>query len=178
MKTLQIIQKLSKIGKILCKIVFILCIVGFCFCAVGIASLALGAKTVKIGSITMESLIKTEAELTMGTLYASMIVAMILCSGKAVLAKYAEHYFRGEIEDGSPFNQIRAAELKRLGILTICIPIGTQIIAETVYDALSHIWNNAAPLELDNSGSVALGIMFIVLSLICRYGAECQKGEV
>ena len=71
-------------------------------------------------------------------------------------------------------NQIIA----RLGILTICIPIGTQIIAEIVYAALSHIWNNVAPLELDNSGSVALGIMFIVLSLICGYGAECQKGEV
>lgn len=88
MKTLQIIQKLSKIGKVLCKIVFIFCIVGFCFCAVGIASLALGAKTIKIGSVTLESLTKTEAELTMGTLYASMIVTMILCSGKAVLAKY------------------------------------------------------------------------------------------
>lgn len=178
MKTLQIIQKLSQIGKVLCKIVFIFCIVGFCFCAVGIASLALGAETIKIGRITLESLVETKAELTMGTLYTSMIIAMILCSGKAILAKFAEHYFKGEIEDGTPFHPIRAAELKRLGIFTICIPIGTQIIAEIVYAALSHIWNNVAPLELDNFGSVALGIMFIVMSLIFRYGAECQKSEM
>ena len=32
------------------------------------------------------------------------------------------------------------------------------------------------PLEvLDNDGSVTLGIMFIVLSLICRYGAELHE---
>ena len=172
MKTLQTIQKLSKIGKVLCKIVFVFCIVGFCFCAVGIASLALGAETIKIGSITLESLLETEAELTMGTLYTSIIVAMILCSGKAVLAKFAEYYFKGEIEDGTPFNQERAGELKQLGILTICIPIGTQIVAEMVYAALSYIWGNTVPLELDNSGSVTLGIMFIVMSLICKYGAE------
>lgn len=177
MKTLQIIQKLSKVGKVLCKIVFIFCIIGFCFCAVGIASLALGAETIKIGNITLESLTETEAGLTMGTLYTSMAVAMILCSGKAVLAKFAEHYFKGEIEDGTPFDEIRAAELRRLGILTICIPIGTQIVAEIVYAALSQIWNSAVPLKLENSGSIALGVMFIVMSLICTYGAECRKGE-
>ena len=80
-------------------------------------------------------------------------------------------------QDGSISISVLQTEEKRLGILTICIPIGTQIIAEIVYDALSHIRNKVAPLELDNSGSVALGIMFIVFSLICRYGAECQKGE-
>ena len=32
------------------------------------------------------------------------------------------------------------------------------------------------PLEvLDNDGSVTLGIMFMVLSLICRYGAELHE---
>ncbi len=178
MKTLQIIQKLSKIGKVLCKIVFILCIVGFCFCGVGIASLALGAETIKIGSITLESILETEAELSIGTLFAFMAAAMILCTGEAVLAKFAEHYFKGEIKDGTPFDMQRADELKQLGILTICIPIGTQIVAEIVYAALSHIWDNVAPLQLENAGSVALGIMFIVMSLICRYGAEREKGEV
>ena len=34
-----------------------------------------------------------------------------------------------------------------------------------------------APLQLDNDGSVTLGIMFIVLSLICRYGAELREGK-
>ena len=32
-----------------------------------------------------------------------------------------------------------------------------------------------APLQLDNDSSVTRGIMFIVLSLICRYGAELRE---
>lgn len=32
-----------------------------------------------------------------------------------------------------------------------------------------------APLRLDNAGSVALGVMFLILSLICKYGADIYK---
>ena len=51
------------------------------------------------------------------------------------------------------------------------LTIGKNRIVGTLF------YGYVAPLELDNSGSVALEIMFIVLSFICRYGAECQKGE-
>ena len=43
MKTLNIIQRLSRIGRILSKIIFIFCIIGFCGCIVGILSMAIGA---------------------------------------------------------------------------------------------------------------------------------------
>lgn len=81
-KTLNNIQKLSNIGKVLSRIVFIFCIIGFCGCIVGILSMALGAPTLKIGGVT-----------------------------------------------------------------------------------------------LDSDGSVALGVMFIVMSLGCRYGAELREGK-
>ncbi len=41
MKTLNTIQKLSKIGKVLSRSAFIFCIIGFCGCIVGILSMAL-----------------------------------------------------------------------------------------------------------------------------------------
>lgn len=178
MKTLNTIQKLSKIGKVLSKIMFIFCIIGFCGCIVGILSMALGAPTLKIGGVTLESILNTEAEVTIGTVYAAMAAGMILCAGEAVLAKFAEHYFKRELADGTPFNLGGAKEMQRLGILTICVPIGTQIVAEIVYAVLEQTIHGVAPLELDNGGSVALGVMFLVVSLICKYGAELsQPGE-
>lgn len=96
MKTLNNIQKLSKIGKVLSRIVFIFCIIGFCGCIVG--------------------------------------------------------------------------------ILAICIPIGTQMIAEIVYAVMEQAMQGVAPFQLGYSGSVALGVMFIVMSLGCRYGAELREG--
>lgn len=175
MKTLNTIQKLSKIGKVLSKIVFIFCIVGFCGCIVGILSMTLGTPTLKIGGVTLESILNTEAEVTVGTVYAAMTTGMILCAGEAVLAKFAEHYFKRELADGTPFTLGGAKEMQRLGILTICIPICTQIIAEIVYAVMEQTVQGVAPLRLDNNGSVALGVMFIVLSLICRCGTEIYE---
>ena len=175
MKTLNNIQKLSKIGKVFSRIVFIFCIIGFCGCIVGILSMALGAPTLKIGGLTLESILSMEAGVTTGTVYAAMAAGMILCAGKAVLAKFAEHYFKRELADGTPFNLGGAKELMRLGIFTICLPIGTQIVAEIVHAVMEQTMQGVAPLQLDNDGSVTLGIMFIVLSLICRYGAELHE---
>lgn len=175
MKTLNVIQKLSKIGKVLSKIMFIFCIVGFCGCIAGILSMALGAPTLKFGDVTLEGILNTEAEVTIGTVYAAMVAGMILCVGEAVLAKFAEHYFKRELADGTPFSLGGAKEMQRLGILTICIPIGIQIIAEIVYAVMEQTMQGVAPLRLDNAGSVALGVMFLVVSLICKYGAEIYE---
>ena len=67
MKTLNTIQKLSKIGQIFSKIIFIFCIIGFCGCIVGILSMAIGAPTLKIGGVTLESILSIEAGVTTGT---------------------------------------------------------------------------------------------------------------
>ena len=175
MKTLKTIQTLSKIGKVLSKIMFIFCIIGFCGCIVGILSMALGAPTLKIGGVTLESILNTEAEVTIGTVYAAMAAGMILCAGEAVLAKFAEHYFKRELADGTPFTFAGAKAMLRLGILTICLPIGTQIIAEIIHAVIEQAMQDVAPLRLDSVGSVALGVMFIVMSLICRYGADMYE---
>ena len=177
MKTLNIIQRLSMIGKILSKIMFIFCIIGFCGCIVGILSMSLGAPTLKIGGVTLESILNTEADVTVGTVYAAMAAGMILCAGEAVLSKFAEHYFKRELADGTPFDLGGAKELMRLGILAICIPIGTQIIAEIVYAVMEQTLHGVARLQFDHSSSVTLGVMFIVLSLICRYGTELCEGK-
>lgn len=158
MKTLNNIQKLSKIGKVLSRLVFVFCIIGFCGCIVGILSIALGAPTLKIGGVTLKSILSIEAGVTTGTAYAAMAAGMILCAGEAVLAKFAEHYFKRELADGTPFDLGGAKELMRLGILAICIPIGMQMIAEIVYAVMEQALHGVAPFQSDYSGSVALAM--------------------
>lgn len=168
MKYLQMIQKLSKIGKVLSEVIYIMSIVGFFLCLVGVVSLVLGADTIKI----LDGWIQKEANITTETIYLALIIAMIFCVSRAILSKYWQHYFKGELQDETPFNEARAIELRRIGILTICISLVAQIVAEIVYQTLSSIWNCNYTLNMDNVGSVILGIMCIVMSLIFRYGAE------
>lgn len=131
-----------------------------------------GVDTSMIVKTTLKSMLSVGAEVTAGTVYAAMAAGMVFCAGEAVLAKFAEHYFKRELADGTPFTLDGAKELNRLGVLTICLPIGTQIAAEIVHAVMEQAMQGVAPLSLNSSASAALGVMFIILSLICRYGAE------
>ena len=177
MKTLITIQTLAKIGKAFSKIIYVCCIVGFCCCIVGIVSLAIGAETFKLGGVTVHSMIENKAGMNLPTLYASMAVGLLFCASEAVLCKFAEIYFKNELADGNPFTLRGAKELMRLGILTVAIPLGTVIICSIGVSIADNVYPGIDKLSIGEFSSVGLGIMMIVLSLFCRYGAELNEGK-
>ncbi len=177
MNTLKTIQTLAKIGKVFSKIIFVCCIVGFCGCIVGIVSLSLGAETFKLGGVTIHSMIESEAGMNLPTLYASMAVGLLFCAAEAVLSKFAEAYFKHELADGDPFTLRGAKELLRLGILTVAIPLGTVIVCSIGVAIADNMVPGIDKLSIGEFPSVGLGVMMIVLSLFCRYGAERNEGK-
>lgn len=176
MKTLKTIQTLSKVGKILCTIIFIFSLIGAIGCAVGIITLAVIPDGFKLGGVTIHGLIEKSADVNLGTGYAAMGMGIVLCAGEAVLCKIAKRYFVNELEAGTPFTFEGAKELIRLGILTICIPLGTTILAALVYGIVNVIYlGDIGDVNLNNFGSVALGVTFIIVGLLCRHGAEISQ---
>ena len=138
----------------------------------GIASFALGAGTLRLGGVTIRGLVHADTSLSEGALYAAMTAGLIVMAGEAVLSRFAAGYFAQALADGTPFRAESARSLLRLGILTICIPLGTQILAEIACAVLEKTSSGAVELPLGADGSVVLGVMFIVLSLVCRCAAE------
>ena len=177
MNTLKTIQTLAKIGKVFSKIIFVCCIVGFCGCIVGIVSLALGAETFKLGGVTIHSMIEKDAGMNLPTLYASMAVGAVFCAAEAILCKFAESYFKNELADGHPFTLRGAKELLRLGILTVAIPLGTVIVCSIGVAIADNFFPEIEKLSYDGYASVGLGVMMILSSLFCRYGAEVCDGK-
>ncbi|MBQ3355762.1 MAG: DUF2975 domain-containing protein [Clostridia bacterium] len=175
MKSLKTIQVLAKIGRIFSKIIFILCIVCFCICIVGLISLIAGFESFKVGGVTIRSIIENKAGLSTAALYTEIGVGMVLCASEAVLSKFAEIYFRNELADGTPFTTRGAKELKRLGILAIVIPICTAIVCSIGIAAVTAAHPEMNELTLDRFTSLGLGVMMIVTSVICRYGAELRE---
>lgn len=175
-KTLGTIQKLSNVGKILSKIVFIFSIIGFVGCIAGIISLSVFPDGgFKIGGMTIHGLAETNADISMGTAYTAMAIAIVFCAGEAVLAKFAGNYFKHELDAGTPFTFDGAKEMLRLGILTICIPAATSTIAAITYAIMSHAFTGVDKLDFSNAFSIGLGVMFIIMSLICKHGAEVSQ---
>lgn len=176
MKTLNTIQTLSKIGKILSKIVFICCIIGTVGCIVGMILLPFADTGVfKIGGMTIHGALVNRAGMEFNALYPLMVGAMILCIGQAVTAKFAEIYFAHELADGTPFTLNGAGELLRLGILTICVPLGALILSQIVSGIMAEFIGCGDFFNPEGGDSVALGVTFLLTSLLCRYGAELNE---
>lgn len=178
MKSLKTIQVLAKIGRILSKIIFICCIVGFCFCVAGILSLAVGVDGIQLGGVNIRGIIENEAGLSMPALYTALALGALLCAAEAVLSKFAEVYFRNERKDGTPFTHRGARELTRLGILTIAISLATAIICAIVISIVGNVYPEVEKLSGESGVSLGLGIMMIVLSVFCRYGADLREGKI
>lgn len=168
--SLKIVQTFAKIGKVLSKVVYIFCIVGFCLSIVGIVSLAAGITVLKFGDVTLGSILDRE-NISDGTLYTTMALACVACVGEAVLAKFAEHYFANEIADGTPFTEDGANEMLRLGIIAAVMPVAISIVCGIMYAVFSNVFADVAEVNV-SYGSVATGAVFILMSFVCRLGAE------
>ena len=82
-----------------------------------------------------------------------MTAGLIVMAGEAVLSRFAAGYFAQALADGTPFRAESARSLLRLGILTICIPLGTQILAEIA----ARCWKRRRPAQWScRSGRTAL----------------------
>ena len=177
MNTLKIIQVLAKIGKILSAVIFVFCIVGFCFCIAGILILAFGIGAVQIGGVTLHGLIAENSGMSVPTVYAAMSAGLVLCAGEAVLCKFAEHYFARELVDGTPFTLRGSKELMRLGILSIAVPVAAVILCAIGIAIARAAVPEIGEVNFDGYASAGIGIMLIVLSLFCRYGAEISEAK-
>lgn len=172
MKTLNTIQTLSKLGKIFSRIVYICSIVGLCVGAVGILAVSIGAETIKFGGVTLHGILETKAEISLGTAWAALASEMILCVGELFVSRMAYRYFENELRAGTPFTSEGARELMHLGISVVWIPILTAILAQVAHGVIAQLAENVESLSLDGFGSVGLGIAIIIVSLVCRCGAE------
>ncbi len=104
MKTLGTIQKLYKIGKILSRIAFIISVIGFCGCIAALLSLGIGnGSLIKIGGVTLHGLISDDLGYNIRSIGAALSGWLFVCAGEAVVAKFAEIYFKNELKAGTPF---------------------------------------------------------------------------
>ena len=107
---------------------------------------------------------------TLGTLIADAVA----CAISGLLLWFAHSYLTHELADGTPFTDNGATELRRLGVLTIVLPLAGLIVRAIPYAA----FDMSAPYGLDNASSVILGVVLIIASVVFRYGAElAHPGE-
>lgn len=172
MNTLKTIQKVFCIAKILCQIVFVCCIVGCCLCIAAAVSLAVDIPALSIGGVNIVGLVEAQEGRSGGVMALTILAGAFQVAALGILAKLAQRYFAREQKDGTPFTLGGANQLRRLGIYCIWVPVVAQVIAQVICQTLS----STAPVELSSGASIGYGLVLILLSLVCQYGAELQSG--
>lgn len=178
MKTLNIIQTLAKIGKIICQIIFVCSIIGIIGCIISLICIPFTDKAyVELNGMTIRGFIYNETGFELKTLYPLISGALVICIGEGIIAKFAELYFKNEINAGTPFTINGSKELLRLGILTICISLGALILAKIISAIIVELTGYGEVFDVTND-SITIGLMFIIVSLLTKHGAEIKEKEV
>lgn len=172
MKSLQTIQKTFRVFQTLSKIAMILSFVWAGLAALGLlcgmvwyfGGNVVGANQELIYALTVTSGL---TEMT-----GVLLVDMILALTDGTLLAFALRYFKLEQADGTPFTQHGADRILHLGILTIVLPLVAAILSALVCELMTLPQD--AVRDWGNLGSLTMGIVLILTSLIFRYGAELE----
>lgn len=181
--TLKTIQTASKVAGILSKIVMICCIVGAFLCLVSIVLLAVGIDAaLKLSGINIGSILQNEANLTTAQLYLTISLGALILAANAVVAYFAAKYFKNEQMTGTPFTFDGAKELFRLGALSAIISVASDTVSSIVGSIIESSQQISFDMQINIDGLLGFGIFMIVISYLCKYGAELnaerKKSEI
>ena len=171
-KSLKTIQTFSKIGKILSKISFVFNIVLLCVFISGLIAMLCGITSLTIDGTNIESLIEKAADVSTASLYSAAITGMISTAGGTFMSKTALNYFKRELDDGTPFTVDGADRMLKFGIITLCVSFGTQLLANIANAITASVMSGVKTENVNNSGCMIIGVMFIFMSFVCKYGAQ------
>ena len=171
--SLTAIQKCVRVFRVLVRVGLILSIAGAVF---GLAALMLWIHWNNAPATGIPQLDQVMQLIDRGSYYhtlSTLIADVVGCAFGGALLWLFHRYLTHELADGTPFTFSGASELRRLGVVTIVLPLVSlclQAIPYTVYD-LSY------PNRMENGTSVLLGVALILASLVFRYGAELTRSK-
>ena len=167
-KSLAILQKCARIFSVLARIALIVSIAG---AVTGLAATMLWTRWNTAPAADIPAIAQLFALIDQGTYYKTLALLIddtITCAMAAPLYGAVLRYLKAELADGTPFTDSGAAALRRLGVLTIVLPIISLALRTIPYSAFAV----ALPGDRSNVETVIPGIMLILMSVVCRYGAE------
>ena len=104
---------------------------------------------------------------------AELLSNMVFLVTESILLTFAYRYLKTEQAEGTPFTENGAAQLRRLSIRFIYMPIVAIVIVAVITVFLGVERSG----DISNLLSVGTGIVLIMASLIFRYGAELERGD-
>lgn len=169
MNSQKTVQKIANIAYIVTKVLMVICFV----CAGILAGSAVITMAMSASEMVVEVLTPTLNELEIEyTIFQFGIVSIaeaLILVAEGIVFMYAKRYFKGIVDDGTPFTHRGADELKYLGIRLLAWPFGAMLVSSIIC-AIAGV-----DLGADTSVDVGLGVSCILLSFVFHHGADLKE---
>lgn len=168
MKSLEVIQKIVKVLRILAKIAYIFCIIGAVASAIGTASLFAIDENSEIWKKALEAIQPDTIDLA--AVRCTCLTGVFVCAAGAVLSWFSKRLFEDDLAAGTPFDRNICKDVLKVGIIYLAVSVVSGIIIAIIYACFN--------LDADGSGfsGFTTGIVYIICWLLCRYGADVKDG--
>lgn len=168
MKSLNNVQKISKVLMILSKIVFVCAIVGCALCTISIPIIAVYFNNPEI----MRLLATYDVQIGYNQAVCSCVCGAIECGFVIALYVFVVKFYNLELKIGTPFNNIVATKMRKLGWLHIILPIASMIVV-----AIVSVCFKVDATDMISGGNLTLGIVYLIVSFVLKYGAEINQAN-
>lgn len=169
MKSLERVQKLSKIISIFVQIIFVCCIIALVGSVLGILSVAIIGKDPAVWTQISRD---AQTTVTFDMMMCYCIAGAILSAGEIALYYFVKEFYKKELTIGTPFNKEIVSDMQKIGILHIAIPLGTLILSSIVM-AIFRV-----NVDFSNIGDLTIGLVYLALSFVFDYGADLRNIEI
>ena len=177
MKSLETIQKVSKFAKILSKIVFVFCTIGLILIIIGAIGVSMIDLNALIDSKILSIVDLPDYNFSKAAVYDALMIGAIGLICEMFVAKKSINYFKFELEEGTPFTEESADKIKKLGITVIVAPIIATIISIIGHVLIEKLIGNVGEIDVNYEISLTMGLIYLFLSAVFRYGASLSKKE-
>ena len=121
MKSLEVIQKIVKVLRILAKIAYIFCIIGAVASAIGAASLFAIDENSEIWKKALEA-VKPDT-IDLAAVRCTCLTGVFVCAAGAVLSWFSKRLFEDELAAGTPFDRHICKDVLKVGIIYLAVSV-------------------------------------------------------
>lgn len=176
MKSLQRVQKIMSVLKVLAKVIFIFSIVGAALSLLMTLTIAsLGSESEVIEEVIKQYVEngllpqETNSKEVYQAMLAIMMSSTLLCISEAIIYYFVKGMYSYAVEIGTPFDKTLVMKMRKIGKLRIIVSIVTLIICAII---ISITVNNSNDISLSNSSSIIMGVLYLIVACFLDYGSD------
>lgn len=172
MKSLNIIQTLAKIGRIICIVLFILGIIGAAGSVLGLSLFPImqGVIVAEPNKTLADYLL--EKGIRLFDVYSSLAIAIAFSGLSIFLCKYTELLLNEQIKLGTPFDHSYVKKMRKYALISVITCVCVNILVAVILALVGFFTQTKFTYNAGSFSTIGWGIAILILSLFCEYGAD------